>query len=100
MSKSQSTYSGKDILLKQYQFEVDTSFDNVKKYNEFKDRITKFEEIKTLDEAKSLASEILPVANEINVFNIGSAKCYVINREDNLRITLDSINEFISYDFV
>lgn len=92
--------SGQNILLKQYDLSIENILINDSKYVEFKKRIKRFKDVQTLDEAKQLAIEILPVANEINMFSVGSGKCYVINREDNFRITLESANEFISYDFV
>lgn len=70
------------------------------KYNSFKERLSEFEGIETLEEAINLAKKILPVNNEITRFNVGNAKITIVNRKDNLRISLDSDKEFISYDFV
>ena len=70
------------------------------KYNSFKERLSEFEGIETLEEAINLAKKILPVNNEITRFNVGNANITIVNRKDNLRISLDSDKEFISYDFV
>jgi len=84
----------------QYNAMLDTEKQNLEKYEQFKERIKEFETVSTLDEAKSLAEKILPVAKEISSFRVGSAKCTVINREDSFRICVDTVEEFISYDFV
>ena len=72
---------------------------NIEKINEFKKRIEEFEKVSTLDEAKTLAKSIMPVSQEVNRFNIGGAKCIVINKPDMFRITINTPDEFISYDF-
>ena len=69
------------------------------KVNSFKERIAPFEAISTLEEAKELAAKVLPTANEVNKFYVGDAKCVVVNREDMLRISIDTADEFICYDF-
>ena len=69
------------------------------KIKEFKKRLQAFENISTLEEAKKIAKEIMPVSKEINHFRVGSAKCVIINKDDMFRICLDSDEEFISYDF-
>ena len=88
------------VLTYQYDYNVKLAQENKKKFEDFKERIREFKGIKTLEEAKELASKILPVANEINMFKVGEAKCVVINRKDNFRICLESLTEFIAYDFV
>lgn len=84
----------------QYSAAADEERKNKEKYEDFKNRILKFADIKTLAEAQALAKEVMPTANEINRFDIGSAKCIVINKPDCFRISLDSTEEFICYDFV
>ena len=69
------------------------------KYLEFKERISKFENIVTLDDARALAKQILPTAQELSQFRIGTAICTVVNKNDMVRISLDSDKEFICYDF-
>ena len=86
--------------LLQYNAVVRAESKNSDKLLEFKERIAPFETAKTLTEAKELAAKILPTANELNRFYIGDAKCTVINRDDLLRITIDSANECLSYDFI
>ena len=70
------------------------------KYLQFKERISKFENIITLDDARTLAKQILPTAQELSQFRIGNAVCTVLNKDNMLRISLDSDKEFICYDFV
>lgn len=70
------------------------------KYLEFKERISKFENIVTLDDARALAKQILPTAQELSQFRVGAAICTVVNKDDMIRISLDSDQEFICYDFV
>ena len=70
------------------------------KYKKFIERITEFEKVSTLEEAKELAQKILPVANEKNIFRVGDARCVVVNNDEQFRICVDSAEEFIAYDFV
>lgn len=70
------------------------------KYLQFKERISKFENIVTLDDARALAKQILPTAQEFSQFRIGTAICTVVNKNNMIRISLDSEKEFIGYDFV
>lgn len=74
--------------------------ENTEKYLEFKERISKFDTITTLNEAKELSKLILPVANDYNKFKVGNAICIIINKSDLFRVSLNSETEFISYDFV
>ena len=69
------------------------------KTEEFIERIKAFGDVHSIQEAKDLASKILPVANETNKFSVGNAKCTIINRKNSFRICLDTPDEFISYDF-
>ena len=69
------------------------------KIKEFKTRIEAFKDISTLEEAKTLAKKVLPVLNEVSHFRIGGARCVVVNKPDIFRISLDTGEEFISYDF-
>ena len=64
-----------------------------------KERIGKFENVDTIEEARELAKQIMPTSNTINRFNIGNAKCVIIDDGDMFRITLDSAEECICYDF-
>ena len=73
---------------------------NKSKFENFKKRIKEFETVSTLEDAKALAEKILPIANEKNIFRIGPAKCTIICNEELFRISLDSEEEFIAYDFV
>ena len=70
------------------------------KINNFKKRLEGFKQITTLEEARELLYRTIPVKLERTVFFIGDAKCVIINRENRVRISLNSDKEFISYDFV
>ena len=86
-------------LLMQYQAVSGFETQKSNKIKEFMERLAKFENIETLSEAKELATKIMPTANEVNRFYIENAKCVVINKDNMLRISLDTPEEFISYDF-
>ena len=70
------------------------------KYENFRKRLSEFKGITTLEDAKVLLQKTMPVRLERTVFYIGDAKSTIINKENRLRISLDSPKEFISYDFV
>ena len=70
------------------------------KAENFKQRLSEFKKIKTLEEAKILMDKIMPVRLERTVFFVGDAKCTIINKNNLLRICYDSPTEFISYNFV
>ena len=99
MSENSQHGQETQFLYNQYDAVRQIEESQTKKYEDFKARLKAFEGVKTLDEARELASKILPVANEISHFNVGLAKCTIINRQDMLRISLDSDKEFVSYNF-
>ncbi len=72
---------------------------NIQKYENFKERIKCFQKVNTLQEAKELAKKILPTANEINIIRIGNAKCTIINNEKEFNINVETVDEYISYNF-
>ena len=72
---------------------------NLEKYEKFKARIKQFEDVTTIEEAKQLASKILPIEGNRCSFRVGNAKCVIINTNDLFRISVDTVEEFISYDF-
>lgn len=80
--------------------EVNIAKEREQKYLQFKERISKFENVVTLDDARALAKQILPTAQEMSQFRVGTAVCTVVNKSDMVRISLDSDKEFICYDFV
>lgn len=83
----------------QYSSVLNQSSQNISKLNDFKERIVAFNNVSTLEEAKELATKILPTSNEINHFYIGEAKCTIVNSENTFRICLDSPEEFLCYNF-
>ena len=86
-------------LLVQYSSSSNYEANKADRVKEFKERIQKFENVKSLAEAKELAQEIIPTVNEINRFYIDSAKCVIVNNDNMFRISFDTTEEFISYDF-
>ena len=80
--------------------EAEISKENEEKLLQFKERIKCFENIVTLEEAQEMSRKILPVAQEYSQFRVGNAQCIIVNKADMLRISLDSNDEFICYDFV
>lgn len=72
---------------------------NKEKEAKFKERISAFKDITTLKDARELAERILPVAQELNKFRVGNAKCVIVNKPKQLRICFDTGEEFIAYDF-
>ena len=76
--------------------------DNLKQEKEenFKKRLSEFNNVKTLTEAHTLINRIMPVKLERTVFFVGDAKCTIIKKHNLLRISFNSKKEFISYNFV
>ena len=70
------------------------------KEENFKKRLSEFNNIKTLKEAHELINKIMPVNLERTVFYIGDSKCTIINKHNLLRISFNTKQEFISYNFV
>jgi len=103
--KSVSTDSGMNNLhgsVNSYSaafFKSSVDEQNHGKVEDFKSRLNEFRKIGTLQEAQALLSEIMPVKTERTTFNVGNAKCIIINKDNLLRITLDSDKEFISFSF-
>lgn len=98
MEEKKTTKSLNPLLM---QYQAVSGFESKKsnKVSEFIERISNFRNVQTLSEAKELAAKIMPTANEVNRFYIENAKCVIINKDDMLRISLDTAEEFISYDF-
>lgn len=72
---------------------------NKEKAEKFKNRLKAFAELKTIEDAKMLAKKILPIANEMTRFKVGNARCVVISRDDLFRISVDTNDEVIVYNF-
>lgn len=73
--------------------------ENKEKYKNLLARLDVFKDVKTLSEAQELASKHFPTNQEITRFYVGNAKCVVVNKPELLRISVDSSEEFICYDF-
>ncbi len=92
--------SGQVAGYNEMMFKLFVTEQNDEKVERFKKRLSEFTKIATLEEAKELATKIMPVKSERTVFNIGNAKCIVINKKELLKITLKTTKEYINYCFV
>ena len=88
-----------DYLYKQYTLQQTQNIQEEEKVKAFLERIAPFAEISTLEEAKTLAKQILPTKTDVTSFYIGKLKCTVVNRQEELRISIDTEDEFICYSF-
>ena len=92
-------YSAQGINPDQMDIMQNIEKQNKEKEAKFKERISAFKDITTLKDARELAGRILPVAQELNKFRVGNAKCVIVNKPEQLRICFDTGEEFIAYDF-
>lgn len=69
------------------------------KISALKERLLFFSTATSLEEAKKLAVEIFPTNSEYTSFYVGNAKCSIINKSNLFRICVDTVDEFICYDF-
>ena len=90
-----------DDLNKYGSYEVALQMQNSKdeKLKQFIERMKGFENVRTLEEAKDLASKTITTNKELSQFYVGNAKCVVVNNDEMLRISIDSKDEFICYSF-
>ena len=72
---------------------------SLEKEEKFKQRISEFNNVQTLQEAKELLQKRMPVCSEKSVFNIGNAKCTIVNEENVLWISFVNDKECIYYNF-
>ena len=99
--KSENVESGIMNLFEyeRYAIAQKQALEDKKKADNLKRRLEPFNNIESLEKAKELAKEILPTAEEYTQFYAGNAKCSVLNAQDVFRITFDTADEFICYDF-
>ena len=88
-----------DYLYKQYTLQQSQELQDKEKAKAFLERIAPFAEVDSLESAKALAEQILPTKEDVTSFYVGKLKCTVVNRNDELRISVDTEDEFICYDF-
>ena len=79
---------------------MDSNAEKLEKMNDFKKRLSQFNDIKNVDEAKKLLNSIMPVTMERTVFFVGDAKCTIINKENLLKISYKSATDYIIFNFV
>ena len=92
-------YKGEVANYDMLRFQQQVNNQNKEKYETFKTRLDEFKTVSTLKEAKELAAKILPTKGEQCTFWVGLAKCTVVNNEKVLQISVESEDEFISYNF-
>ena len=88
-----------NFFYNQYSSAQAQTLEEQEKSKDFLKRIEPFKEVKTLEEAKELASKILPTKEGLTNFCIGYISCTIINEKNTLRISVDSPEEFTCYDF-
>lgn len=94
------TASGTIVGYNELLFQSSVKEQNKDKVEKFKQRLEEFKNVSTLDAAKTLAVRVMPVQSGRTVFQIGDAKCIVINTDKMLKITLKSNKEYINFKFV
>lgn len=93
-------FTSKEIAYLQYRDLQNQEIQEQEKIENFKERISKFKNVKTLKEAKNLIDKIIPVSRDFNIFRIGNAKCTILNRGDCLKISFETKEEYICYCFI
>lgn len=73
---------------------------NKKEIEIFNQKLQKFNEIQSLEEAKKMAKELFFIQNEINYIHAGDIYCTIINRNNLLRIVIKSENKITCYNFI
>ena len=75
---------------------------NKERIENLKKRILEFEKLSEIPEVKEFLANNFKNTDgqEVTEFNLGESKCVIINRDNFVRITLDTPEECISYDFV
>lgn len=82
-----------------YTESIKIAIENKEKADNLAQRINMFKNVSTYNDAIKLANEIMPTTNEITTFLSGSAKCTVVKKTNLLRITYETNDDFICYDF-
>ena len=72
---------------------------NKEKAGDLADRVSQFGSVDSFDDAIKLADKIIPTVNELTSFNSGNAKCTVFRTQKQLRVTLETSDDFVCYDF-
>ena len=71
----------------------------IKEYIAFKQKIEVFNDITSVDDAKSIAREIFQLQGEINYIKAGIGYCTIVDKAKLLQIFLKSDKELITYSF-
>ena len=92
-------HSGPTIDYNEMQYKLISSNEKKSKSEKFKERLQEFNDIVTLAEAKEILQKIMPVTREITKFTVGDAQCIIVCKDNLLKITFKTPNEFINYSF-
>ena len=88
-----------NFLYEQYSIRSNNEHESDAKEKEFLSRIEPFKTVNTLEDARKLAEKVIPTKAEVTSFYIGQLKCTVCNTEKLFRLSIDSPEEFVSYNF-
>ena len=70
------------------------------KVNNLKEKFSKFENLKNIDEAKRLAEELFSIENEYTEISERDITCTILDKKDFFRIVMDSPRELKAIDYV
>lgn len=87
------------FFYQQYTENMKTVSENKEKVDDLAKRVNMFKDIATYEDAIKMADEIMPTKSEITSFSSGGAKCTVVKKYNLLRITYETNEDFICYDF-
>ncbi len=79
---------------------VDNKEQTSSKLVSFRKKLDAFKTVTSYEEAQDLLQKTIPVKLDRTTLYIGNAKCVIINTHNQVRISFDSPQEMISYDFV
>ena len=79
---------------------VNNEEQNCSKLAGFRKKLDAFKTVSTYEEAHELREKTIPVKLDRTTLYMGNAKCVIINTHNQVRISFDSPQEMISYDFV
>lgn len=83
-----------------YTYQSKSAHEDEERIKDFLHRIEPFKNAHSISEAKELAEKILPSKDESTSFYIGNLKCTVYNRKNHFKLSIDTPEQFVSYNFV
>ena len=88
-----------NFLYEQYSFKSNSEVVDNNNEQNFLSRIKQFDNVYSLKDAKELAQKIIPSKNGRTSFYVGKFKCIIYKSKDFYRLSIDSPEEFVSYNF-